>query len=66
MISCEQCCKDPAVVGDYDVLLTFADQKAKAFFTQHGFTDDPIIASRYRCLCASGVCNIASRTFFSF
>eukprot|EP00731_Ephydatia_muelleri_P019147 Em0011g1187a len=44
------CCKDPAVVGDYDVLLTFADHKAEAFFTRHGFTDDPIIASRYRAI----------------
>ena len=48
MRSHEQCCKDPAVVGDYDVLLTFADHKAEAFFTHQGFTDDPIIASRYR------------------
>lgn len=43
-----ECCKDPAVVGDYDVLLTFADHKAEAFFARHGFTDDPIIASRYK------------------
>ena len=43
-----QAMKDPAVVGHYDVLLTFADHKAERFFTTHGFSDDPIITARYR------------------
>ena len=43
-----KCCKDPDVVGHYDALLAFADHKAEGFFTRHGFTDDPIISSRYR------------------
>ena len=40
--------KDPAVVGGYDALLTFADHKAERFFTTHGFSDDPILAANYR------------------
>lgn len=40
--------KDPALVGHYDALLTFADHKAERFFTIHGFSDDPIITARYR------------------
>ena len=40
--------KDPAVVGHYDTLLTFADHKAERFFATHGFSDDPIISARYR------------------
>ena len=43
-----QQCKDPAVVGPYDALLTFADPKAETFFTRHGFHDDPIITAKYR------------------
>ena len=40
--------KDPAIVGQYDVVLTFADHKAEKFFSRHGFTDDPIITARYK------------------
>lgn len=43
-----QCSKDPDIVGHYDVLLVFADHRAETFFTQHGFTDDPIITSAHR------------------
>lgn len=40
--------KDPAVVGYYDALLTFADHKAERFFTTHGFAEDPILTAKYR------------------
>lgn len=43
-----QCSKDPDTMGHYDVLLVFADHKAEGFFIRHGFTDDPIITSKYR------------------
>ena len=35
-------------MGQYDVVLTFADHKAEKFFSRHGFTDDPIITARYK------------------
>lgn len=41
-------CKDPAIVGHYDLLLTYADHKAEQFFSKHGFTDDPIITARHK------------------
>ena len=40
--------KDPAIVGQYDVVLTFANHKAEKFISRHGFTDDPIITARYK------------------
>ena len=43
-----QTMKDPAVVGEYNALLTFADHKAERFFTTHGFSDDPILTAKYR------------------
>ena len=43
-----QTMKDPAVVGEYDALLTFADRKAERFFSTHGFSDDPILTAKYR------------------
>jgi hypothetical protein len=35
-------------VGDYDVLLTFADHDAVEFFAKCGFNDDPILNSPFR------------------
>ena len=35
-------------MGQYDVLLTFADPKAEEFFTRHGFSEDPILSARYQ------------------
>ena len=43
-----QTMKDPAVVGEYNALLTFADHKAERFFSTHGFSDDPILTAKYR------------------
>jgi hypothetical protein len=43
-----QTMKDPAVVGEYNALLTFADHKAERFFSTHGFLDDPILTAKYR------------------
>ena len=40
--------KDPAVVGHYDTLLTFADRKAERFFATHDFSEDPILTAKYR------------------
>ncbi|XP_065920354.1 uncharacterized protein [Dysidea avara] len=40
--------KDYAVVGQYDVLLCYADHKAVSFFHRYGFTDNPIIAHKWR------------------
>ena len=40
--------KDPAVVGHYDTLLTFADRKAERFFATHDFSDDPILTAKHR------------------
>lgn len=42
-----QSCKDPEVVGHYNVLLTFADHNAEDFFSRHGFSEDPILAACY-------------------
>eukprot|EP01052_Picozoa_sp_SAG31_P002580 SAG31_NODE_92_length_26360_cov_29.601881_9_plen_417_part_00 len=39
--------KDPRVVGDYDVIVTFADHNAVPFFCRQGFNDDAIMNSRY-------------------
>jgi len=40
--------KDYSVVGQYDVLLCYADHKAIHFFHRYGFTDNPIIAHKWR------------------
>ena len=40
--------KDPAIVGQYDVIFKFAEHKAEKFFSCHGLTDDPIITARYK------------------
>jgi len=42
--------KNPTVAGEYDVLITYADHSAVPFFKRHGFTDDVILASRFRTL----------------
>lgn len=43
-----QCCKDPEIVGHYNVLLTFADPTAEDFFNRHNFSEDPILTARYQ------------------
>ncbi|XP_011403257.1 PREDICTED: uncharacterized protein LOC105312367 [Amphimedon queenslandica] len=43
-------CKDPSIVGQYDLILTYADHKAEGFFSQFGFTADPIITARHKSL----------------
>ena len=41
-------CKDPSIVGQYDLILTYADHKAEGFFSRFGFTVDPIITARHK------------------
>ncbi len=40
--------KDPLIVGPYDAMFTYAEQDAVKFFRRCEFTDDPILASKYR------------------
>eukprot|EP00794_Sanderia_malayensis_P007675 gene7675-8510_t len=40
--------KDSSFTGPYDVLLTYADDNATGFFKKIGFTDDPVLACKYR------------------
>ena len=57
-------CKDPAIVGQYDLILTYADHKAEGFFSRFGFTADPIVTARHKwvwvvfliIMCGRGVC----------
>eukprot|EP00741_Cyanophora_paradoxa_P012043 tig00020592_g11638.t1 len=40
--------KNMRCVGTYDVIITYADHSAVGFFKRHGFTDDAILASRFK------------------
>jgi len=40
---------NPAFVGPYEVMITYAGEDAVSFFKNNGFTDDPILNARYSC-----------------
>lgn len=39
---------DNTYIGEYDAVVTASDQSAIDFYRKFGFTDDPIILSKYK------------------